>query len=77
MQSQEDKAFNWGLEWMQSSFTAQSDGTYVEQIRTCREPTEVTFALGLYRYLSLLDHLREFFPGQYLPRGGDEYGLDS
>ena len=31
---------------------------------------EVTFALGFYRYLALLAHLREFFPGQYLPGGG-------
>ena len=35
-----------GLDWMQSSFTAQSDGTYVGRIRTARQPTEVTFALG-------------------------------
>ena len=61
---------------MQSSFTAQSDGTYVGRIRTRREPTEVTFALGSYRYLALLAHLREFFPGQYLPGGGED-GLDS
>ena len=31
---------------MQSSFTAQSDGTYIGRIRTGQEPTEVTFALG-------------------------------
>ena len=43
---QEDKAFDGALEWMQSIFTAQSDGTFVGRIRTCREPTEVTFALG-------------------------------
>ena len=61
---------------MQSSFTAQSDGTYVRRIRTRQEPTEVTFALGSYRYLALLAHLREFFPGQYLPGEGDEDGLD-
>ena len=54
---------------MQSSFTAQVDGTYVGNIRTRREPTEVTFVLGLYPYLALLAHLREFFPGQYLPGG--------
>ena len=30
---------------------------------------EVTFALGSYRYVALLAHLREFFPGQYLPGG--------
>ena len=57
---------------MQSSFTAHSDGTYVGNIRTRREPTEVTFALGSYRYLALLAHLREFFPGQYLPEGGGD-----
>ena len=75
--SQEDKAFDGALDWMQSSFTAQSDGTYVGRIRTRREPTEVTSALGLYRYLALLAPHREFFPGQYLPGGGDEDGLDS
>ena len=61
---------------MQSSFTAQSDGTYIGRIRTCREPTEVTFALGSYCYLALMAHLREFFPGKYLPRGGEDR-LDS
>ena len=35
-----------GLDWMQSSFTAQTDGTYVGRIRTGQETTEVTFALG-------------------------------
>ena len=55
---------------MQSSFTAQSDGTYVGNIRTRREPTDFKFALGSYRYLALLAHLREFFPGQYPPGGG-------
>ena len=44
--SQEDKAFDGALDWMQSSFTAQSDGTYVGRIRTRREPMEVTFAPG-------------------------------
>ena len=34
--SQEDKAFDGALDWMQSSFTAQSDGTYVGRIRTRR-----------------------------------------
>ena len=33
---QEDKAFDGALDWMQSNFTAQSDGTYVGRIRTCR-----------------------------------------
>ena len=68
--SQEDKALDGALDWMQSRFTAQLDGTHVGRIRTRREPTEVTFALGSYRYLALLAHLREFFPGQYLPGGG-------
>ena len=55
VQSQEDKAFNGGLDWMQSSFTAQSDGTYVGRIRTGRQPTEVTFALGsLFEHIGLL-----------------------
>ena len=54
---------------MQSSFTTQSDSTYVGNIRTRREPTEVTFDLGSYRYLALLAHLSEFFLGQYLPGG--------
>ena len=75
--SQEDKALDGALDWMQSSFTAQSDGTYVGWIRTRREPTEVTFALGSYRYVALLAHLREFSLGQYLPGGGDKDGLDS
>ena len=57
---------------MQSSFTAQSDGTYVGNIRTRREPTEVTFALGSYRYFALLAHLRELFLDQYLPRGAED-----
>ena len=58
--SLEDKAFDGGLDWMQSSFTAQSDGTYVRRNRTRQEPTEVTFALvslfelgGLSVFLSL------------------------
>ena len=70
------QAFDGALDWMQYSFTSQSDGNYVRRIRTRREPTEVTFALGSYRYLALLAHLREFFPGQYLPGGGED-GLDS
>ena len=44
--SQEDKAFDGALDWMQSRFTAHSDSTYVGRIRTRQEPTEVTFALG-------------------------------
>ena len=34
--SQEDKALDGALDWMQSSFTSQSDGTYVGRIRTRR-----------------------------------------
>ena len=30
----------------------------------------------MYCYLALLAHLREFFPGKYLPGGGED-GLDS
>ena len=44
--SQEDKAFDRALDWMQSSFTAQSDGTYVGRKKTPQAPTEVTFSLG-------------------------------
>ena len=44
--SQEDKVFDRAFYWMKSSFTAQSDGTYVGRIRTLRQPTEVIFALG-------------------------------
>ena len=44
--SQEDKALDRTFDWMQSSFTAQLDSTYVRRIRTRQEPTEVTFALG-------------------------------
>ena len=44
--SQEDNAFNRALDWMQSSFTAQSDGTYVGWIRTRQEPMKFTFNLG-------------------------------
>ena len=44
--SQEDKAFDRAFAWMQSSFTAQLDSTYVGRIRTRQEPTEITFTLG-------------------------------
>ena len=55
--SQEDKAFDGVLDWMQASFTAQSDGTYVVLVRTRREPTEVEFSTGLFRHTALLTHL--------------------
>ena len=32
--------------------------------------------MGSYRYVVLLAHLREFFPGQYLLGGADEDGFD-
>ena len=66
--------FDGGLDWMQSSFTAQSDGTYVGRIRTGRETTEVTFALGslfelrgllvslsLYMLLTRIPEARNFY----------------
>ena len=74
--SQEDKAFDGVLDWMQASFTTQSDGTYVGRVRTRRKPTEVEFPTGLFRHIALLAHLRESFPGQYLPGWADEDGLD-
>ena len=75
--SQEDKAFDGALDWMQASFTAQSDGTSVGRVRTRREPTEVEFPMGSFRYVALLAHLQEFFPGQYLPGGGNKDGFDN
>ena len=51
---------------MQASFTDQSDGTYIGQVRTRREPTEVEFSTGSFCHTALLAHLQEFFPGQYL-----------
>ena len=74
--SQEDKVFNGVLDWMQASFTAQSDGTYVGRVRTRREPTEVEFPTGSFRHVALLAHLRESFPGHYLPGWADKDGLD-
>ena len=44
--SQEDKAFDRAFDWMQSSFTAQLDSTYVGRIKTRQKPTKVTFTLG-------------------------------
>ena len=63
MLSQEDKAFDGALDWMQASFTAQLDDTYVGRVGTRREPTEVEFPTGSFRHVALLAHLREFFLG--------------
>ena len=55
--SQDDKAFDGALDWMQASFTAQSDGTYVGRVRTRQEPTEVEFPTGLFCHIALIVHL--------------------
>ena len=43
--SQEDQAFDRALDWTIARFTAQLDGTYIRQIRTLQQPTDVTLAL--------------------------------
>ena len=75
--SWDDKAFDGAFDWMQASFMAQSDGTYVGRVRTRQEPTEVEFPTGSFRHIALLTHLREFFPGQYLSGRAFEDGLDN
>ena len=74
--SRNDKAFDGALDWMQASFMAQSDGTYVGQVRTRREPTEVEFPNGSLRHIALLVHLQEFFLGQYLSGRAAEDRID-
>ena len=55
--SRQDKAFNGALDWIQASFTAQSDGTYVGRVRTRPEPTEVESPPGSFRHNVLIPHL--------------------
>ena len=61
----EDQAFEGGLEWLQASFTAQADGAF--RCRTYRDPTVVDISPNSFLSHVLDRHLREYFPGQFLP----------
>ena len=61
----EDRAFEGGLEWLQASFTAQANGTF--NVRTYHDPTVVDVPPNSFLSHVLGIHLREHFPGQYLP----------
>ena len=63
--SKEDRAFDGGVDWLQASLTAQADGTYL--VRTYRDPTVVPILPNSFLSHYLDGHLRELFPGQYLP----------
>ena len=63
----QDHVFDPALDWIQASFTAQSDGTYTGHIRTRQDPQQVEFAVGSYWGNALITHLWSAFPGHFLP----------
>ena len=66
----QDRAFNLATDWMQASFTAQADGTYIGHIRTRQELQRVEFTVGYYQGNAPLTHLWSTFLGHFLTKTG-------